>query len=469
VTADVETTPVPSSGDAADDPAIWVHPTDPSQSVVIGTDKLGGLGVYDLAGALVEYRADGRFNNVDLRPGFALGGRSETLVVATETETGSIRAYVVDPVTRRLSDVGAAVLDPGLEGHGVCLYASRAAGKLYAFVTSEDGRVVQLELADNGAGRVAVAAVRGPWTVGGSAEACAADDELAQLYLSDEGAGLIWRYGAEPAAPPDARTLVDSPASGRVVAETEGMAVVDLGNRGGFVLASVQGASSFTAYQREGNAFVGAFAVAAGPTVDGCEETDGIDVTTRPLGPRFPHGVFVCHDAANAGQNQNFKLVGLEKVLGALGVTPGSTAAVPAQPGHDRIAEAAPAPRGFWLADAAGGVVPVGSAGSYGSAAPVRPVVGMAAAPGAAGYWMVASDGGIFAFGDAGFFGSTGDVALTRPIVGMAGAPGGNGYWLVAADGGVFAFGEAPFLGSAGGLGLTRPIVTGTLVTVPHA
>ncbi|MGH2690068.1 MAG: phytase, partial [Actinomycetota bacterium] len=330
VTADVETTPVPSSGDAADDPAIWIHPADPSQSVVIGTDKRGGLGVYDLAGALVEYRADGRFNNVDLRPGFALGGRSETLVVATETGTGSLRAYVVDPATRRLSDVGAAALDPGLDGHGVCLYTSRVSGSTFAFVTSERGQVAQLELADDGAGRVAAVPVRGPWPGGRSAEACVADDELGHVYLSDESEGTIWRHGAEPTAAPGARTLVDSPASGRVVPETEGMALVDLGNRRGLLLASVQGANAFAAYEREGNAFAGSFAVAAGPTVDGCEATDGIDATTTALGPRFPHGLFVCHDAANAGGNQNFKLVGLEKVLGALGVAP--AAGPPPQP-----------------------------------------------------------------------------------------------------------------------------------------
>lgn len=42
VTATVETDPVPHDGDAADDPAIWVHPTDPGRSVILGTDKRGG-------------------------------------------------------------------------------------------------------------------------------------------------------------------------------------------------------------------------------------------------------------------------------------------------------------------------------------------------------------------------------------------------------------------------------------------
>jgi 3-phytase len=48
--AGVETEPVPNMGDAADDPAIWVHPVDPALSLVLGTDKKGGLNVFDLEG-----------------------------------------------------------------------------------------------------------------------------------------------------------------------------------------------------------------------------------------------------------------------------------------------------------------------------------------------------------------------------------------------------------------------------------
>jgi hypothetical protein len=48
--AKVATEPVPSGGDAADDPAIWVHPDDPARSLVLGTDKKGGLHAYSLDG-----------------------------------------------------------------------------------------------------------------------------------------------------------------------------------------------------------------------------------------------------------------------------------------------------------------------------------------------------------------------------------------------------------------------------------
>ena len=80
VTATVETQPVGHSGDAADDPAVWVHPTDPSRSAIVGTDKQGGLYVYDI-GTQLQYLPSGEVNNVDVRSvanagrAFVLGGQ----------------------------------------------------------------------------------------------------------------------------------------------------------------------------------------------------------------------------------------------------------------------------------------------------------------------------------------------------------------------------------------------------------
>ncbi len=117
---------------------------------------------------------------------------------------------------------------------------------------------------------------------------------------------------------------------------------------------------------------------------------------------------------------------------------------------------------GYWLADAAGGVTPHGSAVNYGSLvghqlnAPISHIV---ATSDGLGYWLVASDGGIFSFGDAPFLGSTGSSHLNAPVVDMAPTPDGHGYWLVASDGGVFSFGDATFHGSMGGRHLNQPIV----------
>src|SRR5919198_762706 len=61
--ASVETTPVPHDGDAADDAAVWVDPHDPGRSTVIGTDKKGGLAVYDLDGRQLFFYGGIRPNN----------------------------------------------------------------------------------------------------------------------------------------------------------------------------------------------------------------------------------------------------------------------------------------------------------------------------------------------------------------------------------------------------------------------
>src|SRR5688572_32641390 len=41
----------------ADDPAIWVHPERPHDSLIIGTLKDAGLVVYDLRGKVLQYLA----------------------------------------------------------------------------------------------------------------------------------------------------------------------------------------------------------------------------------------------------------------------------------------------------------------------------------------------------------------------------------------------------------------------------
>ena len=78
----VETVPVPSRGDAADDAAIWIHPDALERSLVLATDKRSGILVYDLAGGQRQYLPEGNFNNVDLRTG-AWGRDDLTIAVAS--------------------------------------------------------------------------------------------------------------------------------------------------------------------------------------------------------------------------------------------------------------------------------------------------------------------------------------------------------------------------------------------------
>ncbi len=305
----VETDPVPSGGDAADDAAIWVHPTDPQQSLVIGTDKLAGLAVYDLAGTELQFLPDGRLNNVDVRYGFPLGSARVDIVAAGNRIDQTLAVYAVNPLTGELENVAAGPLSVGVnEAYGFCLYHSALTASYHAFVNDKNGNVEQWELFDNGNGQVDGALVRS-FSVGSQTEGMVADDAAGWLYVGEETVG-IWKYGAEPDAGAD-RVLVDSTGGGgHLTADVEGLAIYHAAGGRGYLLASSQGSSSFVVYDRRGgNSYLMTFEIEAGNGIDAVTGTDGIAVASMALGATFPTGMFVAQDTSNAPQNQNFKLV----------------------------------------------------------------------------------------------------------------------------------------------------------------
>jgi 3-phytase len=323
VSPKVETDPVPTAGDAADDIAIWIHPTNPALSTVIGTDKrTGGLAVYDLSGNELQYDGSVEPNNVDLRYNFALGADSITLVGFSNEANRSIGLYKVNPGTRHVSSVVARVIKTTYTPYGFCMYHSPVSGRYYAFVTAQNGYLEQWELYDNGAGHVDASLVRA-FDVGDQTEGCVADDVHASLYLAEEDHG-IWKYGAEP-GDGTARTKVDSTGGGgHLSADVEGLTIYYTSDDKGYLIASSQGSSTFVVYKREGgNDYVMTFKIVAGGGIDKVTGTDGIDVTNFPLGSNFPSGVFIAQDNANDSGNQNFKLVPWERI--AVSVSPALT------------------------------------------------------------------------------------------------------------------------------------------------
>lgn len=345
VTAAQETAPVPHSGDAADDPAIWVHPTRSAKSTIIGTDKRGGLGVYDLAGRQLHYYADSRPNNVDLRYGFPLAGTKVTVVATSDSEADTIRLYRVDQTTRGLKTIGRPI-PTGIGVAGLCAYRSPSSGKYYVFVTDNSGTVQQWELIGGGGGEVGARKVR-TLRLGSTAEGCVADDGLRRLYISEEKVA-IWRYGAEPKAG-TARVSVDAAGAGRLTADIEGLSIYEAGKNAGYLIASSQGSDSFAVYDRHSNKYVMSFKVDPG-RIDGVTHTDGIDVTNRPLGRAFPRGLFVAQDDDDESGRQNFKLVRWDLIASRAAALPTRTpgrAGLPAQ--RSRFV-----PRRFYL-DSIGG------------------------------------------------------------------------------------------------------------------
>jgi len=318
----VETDPVDDYGDAADDPAIWVHPTDPAQSVIIGAQKKRGLYVYDLSGKTLQVVSDGRMNNVDLRHGFTLGGSAVAIVAASNRTDKTLALYKVDPTSRRLSNIAAGSIPTGFDDpYGLCMYRSPKTADFYVFMNNSDGGVYkQWRLREEG-GRVAAEVVR-EFTVGTQAEGCAADDETGALYIAEEDVGL-WRYEAEPTGADRRVALDDTTKKGHLKADVEGIAIYYGEGGKGYVIVSNQGDDNYAVYRREdGNEFLGHFAIIANPEagIDGASETDGLDVISTPLGPAFPYGVLVVQDGRNISPaaRQNFKLVPWERVAAAM-------------------------------------------------------------------------------------------------------------------------------------------------------
>lgn len=317
VVATAETLPVPNDGDAADDACVVVDPGAPERSLLVATDKKGGLQLLDLAGRQIDFLKLGRINNVDSRPEFVFAdGASGPLVAASDKDEDAVRLFRVDFGARRLLDAGMVKAPAGIGVDGLCLYRSGSSGKMFAFVTTKDGEVVQLELFDGertGQGETVRKLV-----LGSESEGCVADDDHGLLYVAEENVG-IWRLSAEPDGG-EARRLVDSVGFwGRLENDVEGLALYRGADGRGYLLASNQGKGDFLAYRREGsNACVGRFRVAAGGAIDGVSHTDGIAVSSAALGPDFPRGVLVVQDDENEGGRQNFKLIPWEHVEAAL-------------------------------------------------------------------------------------------------------------------------------------------------------
>jgi len=335
----------------ADDPAIYVHPTDSGKSLVITALKDGGLAVYNLDGQEVQRiaPADIRYNNVDLVYGFPVGEQTVDLAIATDRRNDTLAIWAIDPDTQQLMDITATTLsDPaasifGIDdgeqtAYGIATYTSPRSGKSYVFVSQREGNLIaQLELSATDDGRVSAERVRtlfapippGKDLQDAQFEGMVVDQELGYLYAGQEQRG-IWKFAAEPGSPNDG-TLIEpvKPEGSVLTADVEGLTIYYAANGTGYLLASSQGDSSYAVFSREGNNdYLGSFVISDGR--EGVEESDGADVINVALGTQYPNGLLVVQDGSNEparveeedGEvqnfNTNFKFVPWDSVAKAL-------------------------------------------------------------------------------------------------------------------------------------------------------
>jgi 3-phytase len=289
--------------DDPDDPAVWINPTDAVQSLILGTNNVaapsGALVIYDLAGKQRQVIAGiDRPNNVDVEYGLALGSETVDIAVVTERRQGRLRIFRIPASGVPLEEIGAIPVfesEPGESAlpMGIALFKRASDGAVFATVSRKtgprQGYLWQYRLEDDGSGEVTGTKVRefGTFSGIGEIEAVAVDDELGFVYYADESDG-IHKWHADP----------DHPDAGREVArfgtdgfegDREGIAIHRGPDGSGYILCTdqVPGDSSYRIYNRqEPHEFVKAVR-------GGADSTDGIEMVSNNLGPRFPEGLLV--------------------------------------------------------------------------------------------------------------------------------------------------------------------------------
>jgi 3-phytase len=287
----------------ADDAAIWIHPTDPSQSLIIGTDKgtypNGGLFVWNLDGTLRQRINISHPNSVDVRYGFSLSGQLIDIAVVTMRDHEEIRAFKIDPDSLTLTDVSTKdKMRVFASPLGLALYKRPSDGAFFAFVSSAstkiDKRLWQLQLEDDGSGGVKATLVRDFWDFSTEVEGMVADDELGYVYIAEQEVG-IHKYYADPDMGNE--ELAFFAQDDGIVGNREGLAIYTCQDSTGYLLVSNPGNKCIKVYPREGSGGD----PNSHPLMTTIYNTikkggDGIDVTSAPVSEDFQHGFLAWHD-----------------------------------------------------------------------------------------------------------------------------------------------------------------------------
>ena len=297
-----------------DDPAIWINPEDPSQSLILGTDKGGEIYVFDLDGKIIPEKTVtglGRTNNIDLAYGFQLGDETIDIAMSTDRGNNTLRAFRLPEMTP-VDNGGIDAFDGEAPEKrlpmGLALYTRSSDGALFAIVSRKEGPsgayLWQYRIEDDGAGAVKgtkvrefgsfadhITVVEDGETKIAEIEAIAVDNELGYIYYSDEWGG-IKKYHADPDHPDAANELAVFGTDG-FTQDREGISIYKVNDGTGYILVSDQQANAFRIFKREGEGDDPHNHKLIKVVQVSTNESDGSDVTSVVLDERFPSGLFV--------------------------------------------------------------------------------------------------------------------------------------------------------------------------------
>lgn len=324
VFATMETQSVQASAaeDAADDPAIWVNSEDPSASLIFGSNKRGGLAVYDLTGKEVEYYPIGNINNVDIIYDFPLADKTIIIIGCSNRTNQSIDLFQLNPKNGALTDISNGTLQVDStridDIYGFTFGQDQQKNKSYAIINGKNGRMQQFELIPTPQDQLELKLLR-EVQFDSQTEGMATDDKRGFLYVGEENRG-IWKLQLNPESGDMKEFLTASGDTNPNIAfDIEGITFIEHGEKD-LLLASSQGNFSYAIFEGSGdNQYLTSFKIGSKFGIDGVEETDGLDVVTTYLNEDYPQGMLVVQDGFNhEGDSlvaQNFKMVSWKKVL----------------------------------------------------------------------------------------------------------------------------------------------------------
>lgn len=304
-----------------DDPAIWVNPKDPSQSLILGTDKDedGAVYVYNLDGKIDQKRTVRglkRPNNIDVEYGLKLGAKKVDIAVVSERLTHKVRIFSL-PDMQPIDQGGF----PAFEGEtgeefrdlmGISCYKNKK-GQIYVIVGRKngptDGSYLWQYLLEEKAGELTFNLVRkfGKYSGKNEIESIAVDDQLGYVYYSDETVG-VRKYYADPSKGNKELALF---ATTGFKDDHEGISIYNLNDREGYILVSDQERNSFHIFPREGTSGKPHNHPLLKTVRVSTNNSDGSEVCALPLGKRFPKGLFVA-----MSDNKTFQFYAWEAIAG---------------------------------------------------------------------------------------------------------------------------------------------------------
>lgn len=322
VFATAQTKSVSSRGDAADDPSIWYNEKKPAQSRIIATDKQKGLGVYNLQGDILSFKAVGKINNCDVQYQLQMGSDKIDIIGGSNRTDNTVSIYRYNKKSTTIDSI-AILKIPSLseEIYGFCFYKNPVSQEIFSISIGKDGLLEQNLIFFDGQS-IRYKNIRN-YKFENQCEGLVVDHENGVLFIGEEDFG-IWKLNLRNRNSKK-EMVCDINIQKEIIADVEGLTLYFAKNGMGYLLASSQGDNSYAIFNRKSpHQYIGSFRIGEGKSIDGTSETDGIDVINLQMGTDYPKGFFIAQDGENKTNGnestQNFKLVPWEEI--ALSIHP---------------------------------------------------------------------------------------------------------------------------------------------------